>query len=354
MSKVTAFFAATWLLAACSSERRADYPLHGSGHGATSGYGIDFRAMGWTGPVMNQQFVGSCTAFGVTATMNSMLRRGGRNESVSPMHVWAELKLRTGMSNDLVNVAVAPLEAWAYDPVKACLIAMPDDECAKAGYPAGSGQLSPALNMEWMAANFQERYRVLGVDNVYSKYDPALSDKEVIFAHLARGEALDGTILVGDGFNDPDEVIGDYPVGEGSAGHAVALVGFRAAGGERQVLLQNSWGTDWGDGGFAWLPEHMIGTQLTSAARLTLADARAPLPAANGRCDGWHHLDLVLDACFATCRNHTPTVNGRCNPMPRNESSPIGNGCDHWRDILSGQCTNLGTAIPGFQWPRLY
>jgi C1A family cysteine protease len=36
--------------------------------------------------------------------------------------------------------------------------------------------------------------------------------------------------------------------------HAMCIVGYRAG----WFLIVNSWGTEWGDGGFAWLPEAMI------------------------------------------------------------------------------------------------
>ena len=303
--------------------------------------------------MLDQAFVGACTGFAITAVMNSLLRRSGRQESVSAMHVWAELKLRTGMTEDLINVAIAPAEAWAYDPVKACLIADASDECARAGYRPGSGQLDPLINVEWARANMAERHRLVGIELVYSSSaDSNRQDKEVLFQSAARGEALEATVLVADGFLSAGAVLGDYPVDDTSPGHGVAIVGFRSIGGERQLLLQNSWGVGWGDGGFAWLPERLIGRQLIHATKLTLAEARAPLPPANGQCDGWHHLDQVLDACFATCRNHFPTVNGRCNPMPKSDGPVV--GCVDWRDLVAGNCRPAGgpagVSLPSWPW----
>lgn len=335
-------------IAGCSSA--GPEPVSSTSPNAQPEVIVDFRAQGWTGPVLDQAFVGACGGFAVTAVMNSLLRRSGREESVSAMHVWAELKLRGGMAHDLINVAIAPAEAWAYDPVKACLIAEAGDPCASAGYRPGSGQLDPLINLEWVRANMAERHRVVGIETVYSTVDSEHQDKEVLFQSAARGEALDATILVADGFRSAGAVLSDYPVDDTSVGHGVAIVGFRSIGGERQLLLQNSWGVGWGDGGFAWLPERLIGRQLINARRLTLADARAPLPPANGQCDGWHHLDQVLDACFATCRNHLRTVNGRCNPMPKSEAPIVHPGCLHWRDIVAGHCRPEGVSLPTFPW----
>jgi len=37
-------------------------------------------------------------------------------------------------------------------------------------------------------------------------------------------------------------------------GHAVTVVGYR----EADLIVQNSWGHDWGDGGFAYLPDEYV------------------------------------------------------------------------------------------------
>ncbi len=286
--------------------------------------------------------------------MNSQLRARGRVENVSTMHVWAEMKLRTGMAEDLVNVAVAPSEAWAYDPVKACLIASPTDECARAGYRPGSGQLDPMINAEWMRANLAERHRVLDVELFYnSAADSQHPDREVLFRTLAAGEAIDATVLVGDGFWSPGPVLDDYYVDGNSAGHGVALVGFRHGPRGRELLLQNSWGTSWGEGGFVWMPEQMIGKQLINARRLTIVDARDPIPPSNA-CDRWHRRDLVLDACYSVCRNNIPTINGRCNPLPQNQVGEL--SCLDPREILSGRCRLPGTdgfppSLQSLPWP---
>ena len=51
---------------------------------------------------------------------------------------------------------------------------------------------------------------------------------------------------VDDSFRDRNrDTLDDYRRGE-PAGHAVAIVGYDADG----VIIRNSWGTGWGDGGF--------------------------------------------------------------------------------------------------------
>ncbi len=46
--------------------------------------------------------------------------------------------------------------------------------------------------------------------------------------------------------------------------HAVAAVGYGIASGEQVFLVRNSWGTAWGDQGYAWLSRHYVQPRLMS------------------------------------------------------------------------------------------
>lgn len=54
-----------------------------------------------------------------------------------------------------------------------------------------------------------------------------------------------------DGVHDPKQIVG---------GHAMRVVGSRPQVGSSPaaLLVQNSWGTEWGDGGFFWLTDHAV------------------------------------------------------------------------------------------------
>lgn len=47
---------------------------------------------------------------------------------------------------------------------------------------------------------------------------------------------------------------GDPTIG----GHAVCLVGYKRVGSGVFFRLRNSWGTSWGDGGYAWMPSEYL------------------------------------------------------------------------------------------------
>lgn len=51
--------------------------------------------------------------------------------------------------------------------------------------------------------------------------------------------------------------------------HAVVAIGHGVVGGERAILIRNSWGKDWGDDGCAWLTEPFLSPRLMRLATLT-------------------------------------------------------------------------------------
>lgn len=53
--------------------------------------------------------------------------------------------------------------------------------------------------------------------------------------------------------------------------HYVCLLGFRFIGGELQLLMCNSWGTSWGEGGYAWLTAERIDDVVATDARFVEA-----------------------------------------------------------------------------------
>ncbi|MGB8275952.1 MAG: C1 family peptidase [Alphaproteobacteria bacterium] len=51
--------------------------------------------------------------------------------------------------------------------------------------------------------------------------------------------------------------------------HAVVAVGHGELNGQRAVLIRNSWGDGWGDGGYAWLTERFLVPRIFGLAILT-------------------------------------------------------------------------------------
>lgn len=59
-------------------------------------------------------------------------------------------------------------------------------------------------------------------------------------------------------------------------GHCVALVGYRDVGGGGAFLFRNSWGDDWADGGYAWMPYELLSRCINDAVSLRVAPPLAP------------------------------------------------------------------------------
>ncbi|MBL8471609.1 MAG: C1 family peptidase [Rhodocyclaceae bacterium] len=119
-----------------------------------------------------------------------------------------------------------------------------------------------------------------------------------VHAALAEVGAVYVTLMVHDGWGAPagaavkltDERSGqtfDLPVivrrGRASGGHAIALVGY----GREGFVVQNSWGTDWGAGGFALLPYEDF---MLHATDVWVAQLGVPVA-----CDLWTQADTDGD-----------------------------------------------------------
>ncbi len=60
----------------------------------------------------------------------------------------------------------------------------------------------------------------------------------------------------------------DDEVPEPQRRHAVIAVGHGTVDGQRAILVRNSWGPTWGDGGYGWLTEQFLGPRIFAAATL--------------------------------------------------------------------------------------
>lgn len=103
--------------------------------------------------------------------------------------------------------------------------------------------------------------------------EPQLDGVNEIIAHIDASSPAVMLMMLSDAFYSPDAFgIVRAPIGEAAdpaRRHAVIAVGHGRIDGGRAILVRNSWGTDWGLVGHAWLPETFIAPRLTRVALLT-------------------------------------------------------------------------------------
>lgn len=240
---------------------------------------VDHRANGLTGPVKDQQQVGACAGFAVSAVMDTAIRRLGRGDVMAPLHVFAKYKgIDLGL---LKGLPITAEPVWPYDPARACQFAADEATASGCGatynVPVGTAASNPALMSELGRADQYGYYRVDAFEQM------AKDDMDQIVALLADGEAVWAAVdFYRPAWNREAVKSGYLPYypPQNNSGHGVALQGYRPGAYGREILFQNSWGASWGQGGYAWIPESMLRTHLLYAYRIRVSPAGAPLPVA--------------------------------------------------------------------------
>lgn len=185
----------------------------------------------------------SCTGHAVATTINTVLGAGGDPVKVSPYMLYRMARRydEFGGDEDEGSSLRGALKGWFYHGV------LPASD-----WPTLGGDLDldgdPALVEKALLRPLGAFYRV----NAYR-----LDDMQSAVSEL---NGIVASALVHTGWVEPTRMIGDdgstmYVIerspGAGQlGGHAFAIVGYNNVG----FLIQNSWGKDWGSGGFATLP----------------------------------------------------------------------------------------------------
>ncbi len=195
--------------------------------------------------ILDQGQQGACTGFALAAVANYLLHNQGQTRRVSP-HMLYELARRYDEW---------PGEWYEGSSARGAMKGWLRHGVAQPALWNSARQMTPQVVEDAMNCPGGAYYRVnhRQVRDMHS----ALAEVGIVYA----------TLMVHEGWNKPgpDKVTVDYhergkprsltlPViarqGKADAGHAVAIVGYAASG----FIVQNSWGANWGAGGFALLP----------------------------------------------------------------------------------------------------
>jgi hypothetical protein len=199
--------------------------------------------------ILDQGQEGACTGFALAAVANFLLHNQGQSRRVSPRMLyemarrydewpgeWYEGSSARGAMKGWLRHGVAQRSLWG------------DKLC-------GTKNMTPAVVRDAMKCPGGAYYRV--------------NHRQVRDMHAALAEVgiLYATLMVHEGWFEPGPGVSTIEYLDGSkkktlklpiitrkgradSGHAIAIVGYA----EQGFIIQNSWGTTWGNGGFALLP----------------------------------------------------------------------------------------------------
>jgi hypothetical protein len=220
---------------------------------------VDHRQMGLIGLMRDQGEVGSCQSQAVAAILDTAARRAGRPQLFgSAMHLYVNYQdpsLTT--DNQKLERYVAGDAVWPYVAPKACAFEDVDRRAYCASYYHTDTRWGFTIPAAVAERNYAERLPAFQITKIDLLDVPR--DLNAMAGMLAAGEPLFVGVTMAQNWMS-SEFRGSVlppPVGLGGP-HGMVLRGYRYGPYGREWLLQNSWGTQWGEGGFAWMPERVL------------------------------------------------------------------------------------------------
>lgn len=199
--------------------------------------------------ILDQGREGACTGFALAAVVNFLRVKQKQTAIVSPRMLYELARRYDEWPGEAYEGSSArgAIKGWVKHGV-----------CPRASWSDrqhGIVHMTDAVIRQAMAAPGGAYYRIRP-SNVRDMHT-ALNETGILYA----------TLMVHSGWADPGGGKGDKPVvvkthgaalklpvikrsGSADGGHAIAIVGYSPQG----FIIQNSWGPDWGAGGFALLP----------------------------------------------------------------------------------------------------
>ena len=216
---------------------------------------VDLRQ--WCGAVKDQGNEGACTAHAGTSAVEFIFRKYlSKQPTFSPQYTYAK---------ELIAMGVFPQDVGA-DGVTLCGSLIANGCCELSLFPYVAGQITqPTSDQDTNAA----QYRM-------GSYHGLVSSQ---VATTVLGDPVPWPVEIGftvyESFESDWSTAGVMPVPASTeavlGGHEVLLVGYdigdtpslRPSGCPPAFLVQNSWGTGWGIGGFFWMPLQIADAQDT-------------------------------------------------------------------------------------------
>jgi hypothetical protein len=278
----------------------------------------------------------ACTAFAMaTALDHALARWNGNAPKVSAMELWSRYHTPYAAKSIKANLGegVGAEDGWPFDANEAMSLLACDD----GGPPGKCGMTADAKKLARVAAK-----RVARFTHVEYLEDP---DIALLEEKLAAGQDVIVSLEVPDTFVPKGKAgaryIPDYATGPKDSGHALVVSGYASLVHGTYFLLHNSWGTTWGDGGYAWMHERTLFAHLREALVLDAepVDAKEPeRQRAETTCAAGLVPDSIRGTCSAACKDGSPRHDGVC---------PIAGQCPAGYVNLTGQCVRAAPSATG-------
>jgi hypothetical protein len=304
---------------------------------------VDHRLEATEGPVRNQGSVPACTAFATAAALDHALARwGGRNPAVSVMEIWSRYHsphVETSLTSN-VGQPIGSEAQWPFQTGEA-ISWIPCTEFAK---PPREGCGKPVDDARVRAA-------AAGAVGEFTEveYLGAPPDTAVLCAKIAAGQDVLMSMELPLAFVAKGRAGARYvphytKSGGADAGHALVLAGYAHLPHGTYFLAHNSWGTGWGDSGYAWIHEATLQAWAREVVAVDAeplerdAASRPPRKRAETTCAGDLVPDSIRGTCAPSCPDGSPRHDGVC---------PVAGQCPGGYVNLIGACVLAAPASTG-------
>jgi hypothetical protein len=299
---------------------------------------VDHRADGTEGPVRKQAGP-ECTAFALTAAFDHAYARWtGTPAAFSVMQVWARYDRyseRTAVDNN-VGDALANETDWPYSGAEAnsWLPCPKDPATLKPGQVCGKTPDPSKLT----ALDQHPVAEVVQIEAVPTSELGVVREKLAAGQDVTVAVRLPSFALAGEpGSKYIVGVPPDGPATPPKGGHQILLAGYAMLAVGNYYLVHNSWGANWGDGGYAWIHEEVL-QKFWNSNMIVVADVQ-PVAVATLRerphrgliaaCAGSEVPDSISGMCAKPCADGSPRHNDAC---------AVENQCPAGRVNLTGEC----------------
>lgn len=195
----------------------------------------DVNGVNWVGKVLDQGQCGSCVAFGSVATLETQYRINSGFTWLTPSFSPQQLFNCNGGACDY---------GWYAESAASALMNKGIVDSACSPYVSGVTGKDVQCRQINCSNMIARTYKIAGYDRPSSYGGTASAVKEA----LKKGPLVTNMTVYND-FMTYTSGIYKSVSNEVAGGHVVSLVGFNDV--ERYWIIRNSWGTGWGEGGFA-------------------------------------------------------------------------------------------------------